>query len=176
MDSARANDGTVIINPQTADHVGHRVSLQDIDHPVVLDAWSVWNEQRGDGKYPSKAIMTPRRMKSFLRNVVLIAATGDKPDYEYRIFGDAAAVAFGHNYTGMRIDALNKLQPGYGDVMERLFNFVRRTASPLFVRGTLTRALSSIDEQQAVFLPLGAGDVVDHILYVGGYRRVSPKR
>jgi len=135
----------------------------------------VWNEQRGDKKYPSRAMMTPRLMKSFLRNVVLIAAVGEKPDYEYRIFGDAAVVAFGHNYTGMRIDALNEMQPGYGDVMERLFNFVRRTASSVFVRGTLTRALTSVDEQQGVFLPLGTGDVVDHILYVGGYRRLSPK-
>jgi hypothetical protein len=175
MGSARSNDGTVVVNPQTADRVGRCVAAEDIDHPIVLEALRVWNEQRGDKKYPSKAMMTPRRMKNFLRNTVLIAIVGDKPDYEYRIFGDAVVVAFGHNYTGMRVDALNQLQPGYGEVMERLFKFVQRTASPVFVRGTLTRALANVDEQQAVFLPLGESGMVDHILYVGGYRRLPPE-
>jgi len=171
--SARSNEGAVIINPDTADRVGHRVPVEEIDHPTVLEALRVWDEQRGDRNFPSKAAMTPRRMKTFLRNIVLIAAIGERPDYEYRIFGDAAVVAFGQNCTGMRIDALNRLQPGYGEVMGRLFDFVRRSGSPVFVRGTLMRALNSADEQQAVFLPLGSDEAVDHILYVGGYKRVS---
>lgn len=176
MESGRSSEGTVIINPQTADRVGRRVSAEEIDHPLVLDALRVWNEQRGAAQHPAKAMMTPRRMKSFLRNIVLIAVIGEKPDYEFRISGDAAVVAFGGNFTGMRIDDLNAVRPGYGDVLERLFNFVRRTDSPVFVRGTINRAITSVDEQQAVFLPLGNGNVVDHILYVGGYTPVTAKR
>ena len=172
MKSARSDDGKVIINLATADSVGRRVSLADITQPIVLQAVELWSEHKGAKKFPSKDAMTPRRMKAFLRNIALIAVMGEKPDYEYRVFGDAAAVAFGRNLTGMRIADLNRLQPGYGDVMARVFNFVRRTAAPVFVRGTLVRAEIKIDEQQAAFLPLGRDDLVDHILYVGAYTPV----
>lgn len=161
--------GTVIINPQTADRVGRRVALEEIDHPIVLTALRTWEDLRGPQKCPAKAVMTPRMMAPFLRNVILVAAVGERPDYEFRVFGDAAVVAFGSNWTGKRIDALNAIIPGYGDVMERVFNYVRKTCAPLFVRGMLVRAELNANEQQAVFLPLGVDDAVDHVLYVGAY-------
>lgn len=170
------DQGTVIINPQTADRVGRRVTQSEIDHPVVLSALGVWNGRRGEKHYPSKDEMTPHHMKPFLRNVILVRVVGDKPDYEYRICGDGATVAFGRDYKGFRIADLNRVQPGYGDVMARLYGFVRKIREPVFVRGVLTRSDMSIDEQQAVFLPLGDDANVDHILYVGGYTPSSPVR
>jgi hypothetical protein len=175
MKSGRSNDGTVIVNLQSASRVGKRVELGEIDHPVVLEAVRIWNEQRGEKSVPTRASMAPRQMKSFLDNLALVAIVGDEPDYEYKIVGDAAIVAFGQNVTGMRIDGLNGLEPGFGDVMARIFNYVRRTASPIYVRGILMRASTNLDEQQGAFLPLGANNVVDYILYVGGFTKTPPQ-
>jgi hypothetical protein len=172
-DAAR---GEVIINPQSADQVGRRVNPSDVDHPVVLCALKAWNERRGGDAYPSKDAMTPQHMKPFLRNVILVRVLDDGADYEYRLCGDAAIVAFGRDYKGCRIADLNRVQPGYGDVMARLYGRVRKSREPIFVRGLLTRSDMSLDEQQAVFLPLGTDAGVDHILYVGGYTHLPPVR
>ena len=169
----RPQRNAVIINPQTADTVGRRILLSDISHPVVDSVFRIWSQQKIGKLFPSRATMTPKRMAPFLTNVVLIGVIDQGADYEFRVVGDAIRVAFALNLSGMRIADLNKLETGFGDVIQRVCRFVFRTGVPLAVQGTLMRAEFDADQQQGIFLPLGVGADVDHILYVAGYTRKS---
>jgi len=157
----------VIINATTAERVGSRISLDRVTSQRLLMALRIWKELAGDKKFPSRAAMTPRRMASFLANVVLVALHDD--DFEFRIVGDTAVVAFGQDFKNMRRATLNAREPGFGDVMARVFRSVAAKGEPLALSGRLVRTESDLDRHQALFLPLGVDTVVDHILYVGDY-------
>lgn len=167
VDSVNRARSPVIINAKTAEQVGKPISLDQITSRRLLAALRVWREQAGDRKFPSRAAMTPRCMASFLANVMLVALYHD--DFEFRIVGDTAVVAFGQDFKNMRRATLNAREPGFGDVMARVFNSVAAKGKPLAMSGKLVRPEANLDHHQAIFLPLGAENVVDHILYVGDY-------
>ena len=167
VDSVIRAYSPVIINAETAERVGSPIPLDQITSRRLVAALRVWREQADDEKFPSRAAMTPRCMAPFLANVVLVALYND--DFEFRIVGDAAVVAFGQDFKNMRRATLNAREPGFGDVMARVFKSVAAKGEPLALSGRLVRPESDLDHHQAIFLPLGVDNVVDHILYVGDY-------
>ena len=163
-----------LITPETANRVGKRVPLNEIGNETIRFAIELWNKARAGRIMPSKAELGPRQLSSFLRNITLFKIFGDCEDFEYRIVGDAAVVAFGYNFNGFRRGTLNELQPGMGDVMFHVCNRVWRTKEPLAVKGWLQREEIAFFHE-AVFLPLGDSHAcVDHVLCVGSYDRTSP--
>jgi len=158
-----------IVNPRTADTVGRRILLCDISHPLVESVLRIWTQQRIGKLFPSRELMVSRRMAPFLKDVVLIGVVNQGADFEFRVVGRAIRVAFSRNVSGMRIADLNRLENGFGDVIQQVCRHVFRTGIPLAVQGTLIRADLDAHHQQSVFLPLGVGADVDHILYVVGY-------
>jgi hypothetical protein len=164
-----------LVTPKTANRVGKRIALSEIENETIRYAIDLWNRTCADRIMPSKAELGPRELAGFLRSVTLFKIFGECKDFEYRIVGDAAVVAFGYNFKGLRRGTLNELQPGMGDVMFNVCNRVWRTKEPLAVKGWLQRDGTAAFFHEAVFLPLGDDHAcVDHVLCVGAYDRTDP--
>ena len=157
------------LTTDTADYVGRRIGLPEVESPLLRKAIAVWTERRGARRFPPRAAITPRDMAGFLRNVTLYRVAPDGSDFEYRVMGDAAVQAWGRNFAGCDTARLNAVQPGMGDVIRRICASIARRRDPLVLRGTLSKGLEHL-AQETVFLPLGPDDdQVDHIISIGDY-------
>lgn len=169
-------ENLAIINESTAERVGRIVPLSEIKSPVVLGGLALWNELRGARALPARSEITPRRFAKYLRYITLFAVHEGGNDVEFRIMGDAAVMAFGGSFRGLRREALNRIQPGMGDVMSRLCGHVARTRAPLSVKGWFRQGRGAAFYQEAVFLPLGENEAeVGYVLGIGDYTPAPPQ-
>ena len=165
------NENLAIINTANAERAGRVVALSEIQSPVVLGAMELWNEIRCPRPFPSRAEITPRRFAKFLPYVILLELVDGGADFECRVLGNAAAMAFGGTFHGMRKEPINRLQPGAGDVIARLCTHVARTRAMLPIKGQFRQNKGNAFYQEAIFFPLGPhGRTVDHVLGVGDYK------
>jgi hypothetical protein len=164
-----------IINEANAEQAGRIVSLSEIESPVVLGAMELWNEIRGARPFPRRAEIAPRRFAKYLRFITLFEVLEGGADFEFRVMGDAAVIAFGGTFHGLRKESLNRLQPGFGDVLARVCGHVARTRAMLPVKGWFQQGKGSAFYQEAIFFPLGENEsTVDHVLGVGNYKPAPP--
>lgn len=162
------NGERVPVNPATAERIGRPTPLESLSDPIVCKALRIWDERRGGRLFPARADLVPKPIAPFLCNVMLIAILPG--DFEFRIVGDAAVVAYGQNFQGLHQGELNALEAGFGDVIRRVCDSICRRRAPLGVKGIVARGPSFIDRHEGVFLPLGERpERVDHILFVAGY-------
>lgn len=153
------------VTPETADIVGRRVALPDIESPLLAEVLAMWEAKKRGRNFPARADIGPRDMAKFLRHITLYRVSPDGDDFEYRVMGDAAVQAWGRNFAGFNAEQLNAVEPGMGDVIRRICGSVARRHEPLVLRGTLSRGQHEHIRQESIFLPLGPDDgTVDHIL------------
>lgn len=171
-----AEQRIALVTPQTASFVGRKIPVSAIVNPILREALALWNDLRKTREFPLKSEVTPREMAPYLRNVTLFAVDADKEDFEYRIMGDAAVVAWGRSFSGMGRADLNAIQPGMGDVIWNVCQSVLRQRKPLVLTGTLTKNQFDHTNQQTIFLPLGSNEAdIGFILSVGAYEWISPQ-
>ncbi len=158
------------MNPATARRIGHRVAIEKLSDPIVCGAHRIWCERKGTRPFPARHELVPKPMAAYLRNAMLIAMAVDQSDFEFRIVGNAAVVAYGRNFQGMSHQELNAMEPGFGDVIKKVCDWVCRRREPLAVKGIVERDITSSYHPEGIFLPLGERvSCVTHILFVGGY-------
>lgn len=144
--------------------------MEQIESEILRQAHAVWLERCGERRFPARCDIAPRDIAAFLRNVMLYRVIESGNDFEYRIMGDSAVVAWGRSFRGMGRTDLNALQSGMGDVVARVCRWVVRKQEPLVMRGLLRKGAMDSRRQETIFLPLGdEGGAVDYILSVGIY-------
>lgn len=163
------------VTPDTADDVGRRITLGEIESPLLREAVALWEAKKGQRRFPARAAIGPRDMARFLRYVTLYRVIEGGADFEYRVMGDAAVQAWGRNFVGCGKTELNALQEGMGDVIQRLCASIAKRREPLALRGTMSKSDYELIGQETVFLPLGPDDeTVDYALSVGWYVAKPP--
>src|SRR5689334_604111 len=55
--------------------------------PRVAEFYGIWQQLRGDRRFPSREDLRPERISRFLPGVVLLKVLRDPLDFEYRILG-----------------------------------------------------------------------------------------
>jgi len=59
---------------------------------------SIWQEHRGDRVMPSRSQITPRDLKDFLRNIILVQRESEgERHYRWRLIGTSVTDIVGHN-------------------------------------------------------------------------------
>jgi hypothetical protein len=168
--SMSSPDSLATVTPETAEAVGARVALSDIKSPLLRSMLEMWEAKRQARRFPAREDISPRDMAAFLRNVTLYRVTPDGSDFEYRVMGDAAVQAWGHNFSGYDAARLNEIAPGMGDVFQRLCASIARRGEPLALRGMLSKGAHEHLAQESLFVPLGADEqTVSHILSVSWF-------
>ena len=150
----------------------NRVSLEDIDNPVLVQGITYWRTLCNGRKYPSRNEVTPRGLAGLLRNTTLLRVVDGGRDYEYRIVGDAYVMAHGVSFQGKFWSETDRLSPGYHAMIKPTYDSVVRHAEPVAMRGWIERGGGTNEYiySEYIFLPLGEGvNGVDHILVFAVY-------
>ena len=169
------NVSIATVAPENAEQVGQRIGLADIKSAQLQDLLDLWTAKKGLRRFPSREDITPRDMKSFLRNITFIRITNDGTDFEYRVMGDAVVQAWGQSFVGMDAAQLNGIREGMGDVILRICASVAARREPLVVRGELSKGEFEHIGQECLFLPLGPDDkTVDYVLGVSSFGAPTP--
>src|SRR5271155_4791031 len=163
--------GPAAPKPADKSSLGERVDIAAIRDPLLHQAMAVWNEHKGEGRFPSREAMTPRAMAPFLRNIVLVRVLENGKDYEFRIVGDAIVQVQGESFQGMTLTQIDAKLPGYGATLRPIYGKLVAEGEPRAYRGHVPNApLKRAFSHESLLLPLGAdGNSVDHILVVGAY-------
>ncbi|MDE2350603.1 MAG: PAS domain-containing protein, partial [Alphaproteobacteria bacterium] len=141
----------------------------------LQDLLDLWTAKKGTRRFPAREDITPRDVKSFLRNVTLFRVKDDGLDFEYRVMGDAVVQAWGQSFVGMDAAKMNAIRKGMGEVIRRICASVAARGEPLVVRGELSRSELEHVGQESLFLPLGPDDAtVDYILGASDFTAARP--
>jgi len=144
------------------------IEVEDLRNPIVCEALSVWQRLRGERRMPSRADMTPRAMRGFLRNMTLVQVLDGARDFRFRVSGDAVNLQQGMPLQGMTTADIDVRVPGYGSQLKRVYARLYRRREPLAYRGTYFRPGDGHTfSHESVMLPLGDdGETMDHLLVV----------
>ncbi|HTQ14244.1 MAG TPA: PAS domain-containing protein [Rhizomicrobium sp.] len=152
-------------------HRRQQIALEDISNPMIRQGLDLWLCQRGERLFPAREDMTPRHMKSLLRNAVLIRVRDCGEEFEVRIIGDSIVQAQGANFRGLTTRDIDARLAGYGTTLRRIYQEACATKAPLALRGWFQRAADKRSFfHESLVLPLGKDDgAVDHLLTLAVY-------
>jgi hypothetical protein len=148
---------------------GMIVALEEAVNPYVKMGIQYWRSLCGDRRFPARSDLTLRGMAAILPYVVILGVIGDGADFEFRYVGEAQRQAFKTSFKGVRISQIEAVLPPLGAVLRSVYERARSLGTPFIVRGRIDHepANSKLLYHETVFLPLGAGAAVDHVLVVG---------
>jgi hypothetical protein len=160
---------TIALKVASTDRVGlpGEIALAEIHSSNVGKGLALWRRLRGARRFPARRDIAPRDLGELLRHTALVRLSG--ADFEIRLVGDAIAQAQGISFGGYSSAMVDKLSPGYGAELRRVFLHIRATGEPVVFRGWYERDPGPKPVyHETMFLPLG-DDAVDHILVVAAY-------
>lgn len=142
------------------------IALDALENPIVVKALSVWRDARGPRAFPRKADLTPRAMLSFLKHTALLRVLDD--DYVFRITGDQITIQQGAQLQGKTTAEIDRMLPGHGTVLKRIYDSVLAARAPLAFRGWYLRPADQHPFcHEVVILPAGEdGATIDHLFVV----------
>ena len=149
-----------------------RVTLDDLESPVVRHGASYWNDLRGTKRFPSRKDLHPRDIASVLPSMVLIKVIDGGKDFEYRIVGETQARAFGYRLQGRRVSQIAVEHPAYGYALGGAYRRICESGEPIAVRGHIGSDFAYLKFAycEHIALPLSNDDEnVDHILIFSTY-------
>lgn len=164
-----------ILTPENAVQVGQKTPIKQLASAMLKETLVLWERWSNGRDFPPREDIELRAMSAYLRYTTLYSISAATEDFECRIMGDAAVVAWGRCFAGMRRVDFNSYRHGMGDVLWNVFRSVALNRQPLVLRGKLWKDEYEITDQETLFLPLGPDDrIVDFILSVGSYQLVDP--
>ena len=130
--------------------------------PVLGRVLSYWQEKRQGRSMPSRRDIDPADLPAILPHLQLIDVL-DQDRFRYRLVGTALVEAFGHDYTGQRVDEL--LKGARSDFVTGVFGQVRDARRPLFLRSRYFTAKDVDLLANRLYVPLSVdGGSVNMIL------------
>jgi hypothetical protein len=144
------------------------IALDELRNPIVCEALATWRRLCGARKMPSRADMSPRVMRGFLKHMALIQIVEGGRDFRYRVVGDAVIMQQNVPLNGMTTSDLDARIPGYGAQLARAYARVYRHRVPLAYRGLYYRpADQHTFSHESIMAPLGDdGETADHLIVV----------
>jgi len=144
------------------------IALDELRNPVVCQALATWQRLRGDRRMPSRADMTPRAMKGFLKYMTLALALDGGRNFYFRISGDQVNIQQGMVLQGNTTDDIDARVPGYGAQLARLYARAMRRREVCAYRGLYFRPGDKHTfSHESIMAPLGDdGEHADHVIVV----------
>jgi hypothetical protein len=155
-----------------ANSSGHVLMLDQVESVTLRQVADRWTSLRGTRRFPARADLSPKNLKNLLRHIMLLKVIDGGADYEFRIVGDVQVLAYGQNYSGMRLSELGHKHPKFAEGLKIFYDAVRTGRAPFGYRGWIGRDMpdTRYSHHEIAFFPLGPeDDVVDHILIAGVY-------
>jgi hypothetical protein len=171
MRNGRQSDAavTALPDPKAAEkRASTEIPLDELHSPVVRDALDTWTRLRGERRMPSRADMTPRAMRGFLKYLSLLEVIDGGGDFRFRISGDIVNIQQGMVLQGLTTSDWDAKLPGFGAHMRRVYHRVIRRRAPVAYSGLYLRAVDGHTfSHESLMAPLGSdGETVDHLIVV----------
>jgi hypothetical protein len=144
------------------------IALDELRNPVVREALETWLRLRKDRRMPSRADMTPRAMKGFLKYMTLAQALDGGRNFYFRVSGDQVNIQQGMVLQGMTTDEIDTRVPGYGAQLARLYARALRRREVCAYRGLYFRPSDKHTfSHESIMAPLADdGEHADHLIVV----------
>jgi len=137
------------------------------DHLLPLQ--KLWNERRGQRRFPARDAISPRDIKDYLARATIMRVIDGGNDFEYLLAGDVLIKSYGSNLQGAKASELANLREvtDLSALMDVACRPVVAHGAPILVEFKSELYGGAIVRREALHLPLGDDDgAVDHILVV----------
>jgi hypothetical protein len=147
---------------------GTAIAPADLIQPETRDAYAVWQARRNTRRMPSRADMTPRAMKTFLRFIALTEIVDGGKDFRFRVVGEGIASKQKLPLIGKTLTEVDQMVLGFGTFLRDLYQQTVQKRDALAYRGTYVRKADRHPfTYEAIIVPLGNdGETPDHVLVV----------
>jgi hypothetical protein len=154
--------------PEAERRASTSIPLSKLRNPIVCEAFATWQRLCGGRRFPSRADMSPRAMRGFLKNMTLVQVLDGGQDFRYRVSGDAVNLQQGMNLQGVTLTEIDARIPHYGSHLRKLYQRVLRRREPLAYRGLYYRpADQHTFSHESIMAPLSDdGETIDHLIVV----------
>ncbi len=146
----------------------NEIALSEIQNTTVRKALDVWEHVRGTRPMPARVDMSPRVLIGLLSNTAVLRVIDNGDDFEFRIVGDQIRVQQGAPLQGKRMNEVQAMLPGYGDLLKRIYRNAYKAAEPRAFRGWYTRPADNHPFfHEVIIMPVADdGATVDHLFVV----------
>jgi hypothetical protein len=133
---------------------------------------AIWRNKAGDRKMPARSEMTPRDLKDYLRNLVLLQRGSVNPShFSWRLIGTALTDVLGHN-TGKTFE--ETVPPDLLPRWNQCFDLVLAAEQPLRFIGRVHLQGREYLDAEHVYVPLV--NESNEPSYIMGLCRYTPRR
>ena len=123
---------------------------------MVREALQTWQRLRGTRRMPSRADMTPRAMKGFLKYMTLAQALDGGRNFYFRVSGYQVNIQQGIVLQGHTTDDIDARIPGFGSQLARLYARAMRRREVCAYRGLYFRPGDKHTfSHESIMAPLG---------------------
>ena len=136
------------------------VPVAKLDDPELKKLLDYWKEKRGEREMPSRTDVSPHDLKAALKTLQLFDVIDGGEDFYVRIMGGTVSGTFDFNPNGHKLSEHGVSQDGLLRVLQRLV----REKIPLVCRFHRVVSEGVTVYSTALFLPLGEGGVITHVL------------
>ena len=156
----------------TPDEVLRRINES---HESVRAAYDYWIAKRGGRAMPRRADIDPAEIRDLLSFLMLVAVTGDKREFVYRLVGTGEVAERGNDPTGKSVHEAH-----FGSLEEALacYGYVARNRAPFCYRDPYPAPDGRIETDDIIYLPLSDdGTNVNMVMvytYCHDYKRRTP--
>jgi hypothetical protein len=140
MDRATQDDPSLTTVPDAAadTRVRTAIGIEDLRNAVVCEALAAWDRIRADRQMPSRAEMSPRVMRGFLKHMALIQVIDGGTDFRFRVVGDAVVIQQGMALNGVTTSISIRVFPATARSLRALIAAWCVTARRLPIAGYTT--------------------------------------
>ena len=142
----------------------HPVELAE--SAVVRQGIAYWTGLKGAYRFPERAQVTLRGLCGLAKHATLIRVLDGGEDYEFRFIGDVPVAAVGWNFQGRRLSEPEIMAVMRANYRQQFYDEVVHTGAPRLFKCRMVDAygLHLPVNSETVYLPLGTGAIVDHLL------------
>ncbi len=141
-----------------------KLSLTEIDSPIVRAVLDHWTAAKGERSMPRRADMKPEEMRRGLGHIMIFERDAGGKGFRYRLFGSGIAAAQGRDFTRRLVRELEP--PNYAALIERHYEECFATKSLSYYRIAVSLRGRSM-EYTRLLLPLSSDGIeVDMVIAV----------
>jgi hypothetical protein len=119
---------------------------------------------------PARADINPGDIPHLLRHVIMMRVLRNPLDFEYVLVGNACVEALGFNLSRMKVSDLDKISPGYSQLLHAFNKIICDMRAPLGGAGRLVHVQRDYRQFEGIYMPLSDdGETVDRIFAVAEY-------
>jgi hypothetical protein len=164
---------------QTSSHIetrradkspGRVLDVGEVKAPLARQAFAYWESKRQGRLMPARADINPTEIPQLLRHVIMVRVLRNPLDFEYVLVGNACVEALGFNLSRLKVSQLDKISPGYAQMLHAFHKLICDTRAPQGGWGRLVHVQREYRVFEGIYMPLSDdGETVDRIFAVAEY-------